>query len=69
MTTGEKLRAARKAAGLTQAQTAARLYICRETYALYESSRLGITVGRLMELAKVLGVPAAGLLPDSGDER
>lgn len=62
MAVGEKIQSARRAAGLTQEQLAARVYVTRQAVSRWETgeSEPGIDMRKL--LASVLGVPVTQLL-------
>ena len=57
MSIGERIRAARKAAGLTQSELANRTNIRKSTVSGYEVGRRFPNVVTLKRLAEVLGVP------------
>ena len=61
---GHRMAAARRAAGLTQAELAARLGWPRDTLIHYEHGRRAIAVDRVAAVAQALGVPPATLLMD-----
>ncbi|MCK0515634.1 helix-turn-helix domain-containing protein [Williamsia sp. DF01-3] len=61
---GKRVKAARGAVGLTQAQLAAAVGIHRTHVVRIEAGRENITVGTLYGLADHLGVRASGLIPD-----
>lgn len=67
MSIGETIQSARKSAGLTQGQLAARVYVTRQAVSRWETgeSEPGIDMRKL--LSSVLGVPVASLLdlPDA----
>ena len=58
---GARLRAARKAAGLTQNQLAAQLNITGAAYSGYESGRREPSIGRIIQIANVLRIPVSEL--------
>lgn len=64
MRSNQKIRKLRAETDITQAETADRLRVCRETYALYECGKIGLSVDRLMEIAEILGAAPIDLLPD-----
>lgn len=53
---GERVRAAREAAGLTQQQVAERLGITQPSYALWERHTVALKPEQITNLAKILGV-------------
>jgi transcriptional regulator with XRE-family HTH domain len=61
---GKRVKAARSAAGLTQAQVATAVGIHRTHVVRIEAGRENITVGTLYRLADHFNVPASQLLPD-----
>jgi len=61
---GRRIAAARRAAGLTQAELATRLAWPRDTLIHYEHGRRAITVDRVAAIAEALGIPPATLLMD-----
>ena len=63
-TVGRRIAAARRAAGLTQAELAAKLAWPRDTLIHYEHGRRAIAVDRLAVIAAALGIPPATLLMD-----
>jgi transcriptional regulator with XRE-family HTH domain len=63
-TVGRRIAAARRAAGLTQAELAARLDWPRDTLIHYEHGRRAIAVDRLAMIAAALNIPQATLLMD-----
>lgn len=63
-TAGRRIAAARRAAGLTQAELAARLNWPRDTLIHYEHGRRAIAVDRLALIAAALNIPPATLLMD-----
>ena len=63
-TVGRRIAAARRAAGLTQAELAARLDWPRDTLIHYEHGRRAIAVDRLAVIAAALNLPPATLLMD-----
>ncbi|MGH9592140.1 MAG: helix-turn-helix domain-containing protein, partial [Bryobacteraceae bacterium] len=52
---GERVRAAREAAGLTQQQVAERLGITQPSYALWERHAVALKPDQIASLAKILG--------------
>ena len=65
---GERVRAARMAAGLNQTELGAAAGISFQQIQKYEKGRDRISASCLQVLAKALGVPAASLLdPENGD--
>ena len=67
MTFGEKLRAARKSAGLTQEQLSVRLLVSRQAITKWESDKGLPDIENLKQLSALLGVSIDYLL-DSGEE-
>jgi len=63
-TVGRRIAAARRGAGLTQAELAARLDWPRDTLIHYEHGRRAIAVDRLAAIAAALNIPPATLLMD-----
>jgi transcriptional regulator with XRE-family HTH domain len=63
-TVGRRIAAARRAAGLTQAELAARLDMPRDTLIHYEHGRRAIAVDRLAVIAAGLNILPATLLMD-----
>lgn len=61
---GRRIAAARRAAGLTQAELADRLNWPYDTYIHYEHGRRSIGVDRLTAIASALGISPAVLLVD-----
>lgn len=64
------LAAARKAAGVTQADVAETLGISQTTVSAWERGRIEISIGSLIDYAKAIGVNASSLYvprPDQGD--
>ena len=53
---GERLRAAREAAGLTQQQVAERLGITQPSYALWERHAVALKPDQIANVAQILGV-------------
>ena len=53
---GAKIRAARQAAGLSQAQLAEAISMDRENYAKIERASINVTVDTLVRIARGLGV-------------
>ena len=67
---GERVRAARMAAGLNQTELGAAAGISFQQIQKYENGRDRISASCLQVLAKALGVPAASLLdPENGHGR
>lgn len=67
MTLCEKLTQARKAAGLTQADIAARLSVSRQAVSRWESGQSKPSTERLLELAKIYDVSLDWLCSDAAD--
>lgn len=63
----EKLTQARKAAGLTQADIAARLSVSRQAVSRWESGQSKPSTERLLELAKIYDVSLDWLCSDAAD--
>ena len=63
LASGERIRQARQARGLTQAQLATAIGVSRSAIAQWETDRTGQVGGNLALLARVLGVPLAALVP------
>ena len=61
---GRRIAAARRRAGLTQAELAQRLGWPRDTLIHFEHGRRALTVDRLKAIANALRLPAAALLVD-----
>ena len=53
---------ARKEAGLTQQEVAARLNVCRQTYRRYEQSPETMPLGTAIRFAGIVGCPAVAVL-------
>lgn len=64
-TVGRRIAATRRAAGLSQAELAARLHWPRDTLVHYEHGRRAIAVARLEQIAAALGIPPVILLMDN----
>ena len=62
MTTGEKIREARRKRGLTQAQAAAMAETAQETWSNWERGRASPTLRMLARVAAALGVAACDLV-------
>lgn len=69
MTLCEKLTQARKAAGLTQADIAARLSVSRQAVSRWESGQSKPSTERLLELARIYDVSLDWLCSDVADEK
>lgn len=67
MTLCEKLTQARKAAGLTQADIAARLSVSRQAVSRWESGQSKPSTEKLLELARIYDVSLDWLCSDSSD--
>lgn len=67
MTLCEKLTQARKAAGLTQADVAARLDVSRQAVSRWESGQSKPSTEKLLELARIYDVSLDWLCSDSSD--
>src|SRR6266536_835805 len=61
---GQRIRAIREARGWTQSDLAARLQRTQTAVSYWESGRRSLSLDDLVEVARVLGVPNAELLPD-----
>lgn len=61
-TLGERIRAARQAAGLSQEKLAERLGLTRQAVTKWESGQSAPSTENLLRLAEVLGVPVTALL-------
>ena len=59
----QSIRIARRIAGLSQAQLAARLGVTQTAVSYWESGKRGMTVANLLQVAAELGCPASVLLP------
>ena len=62
---GTRIREARRARGLTQADLAAAVGVSRSAVAQWETDRAGQVTGNLARIAAVLGVPVAQLIAAS----
>lgn len=69
MAFSENLRAARKAAGLTQQQVADRIGVTKSTYCNYEKGKREPDVPKIWEIIRVLGVSGDDLLDTGFDEK
>lgn len=69
MAFSENLRAARKAAGLTQQQVADRIGVTKSTYCNYEKGKREPDVLKIWEIVRVLGVSGDDLLDTGFDEK
>lgn len=69
MTIGERIRAARKEAGLTQGELAEKLGISAQGIAQWENGVRNAKLGTIKKVAEALDVPFRSLIPDSGEER
>ena len=67
MALGEKLTQARKAAGLTQADVAAKLNVSRQAVSRWESGDTTPTMDKLKTLARIYGVSLDWLCSDAAD--
>ena len=63
MTTGARIKAAQKAAGMTQAELAAKLNVTPQNISQYERGIKNPKIGTLNKIAKALGVPVTELDP------
>jgi transcriptional regulator with XRE-family HTH domain len=63
LTTGQLIRRAREAAGLSEAKLGKRLGVVASAVHGWEHDRRNVTVPRLLEVAGALGVPPETLLP------
>lgn len=63
---GERIRARREARGWSQGELARRLGRTQTAISYWESGRRALAVDDLLEVARVLEVPTADLLPDGG---
>lgn len=61
---GHRLRAARSAVGLTQAEAAEKLGVVRESYIQYELGRKGPSVLKLLEMVETLELDPRILIPE-----
>jgi transcriptional regulator with XRE-family HTH domain len=61
---GQRIRVIREARGWTQSELAARLGRTQTAVSYWESGRRSLSLDDLVEVAGVLGVPGADLLPD-----
>ena len=61
---GEKIRAARKDAHITQTQLAQRMGVTKQTVSLYENGGVNPTTKMLSKFAAVLKVPVGLLVAD-----
>lgn len=66
---GQHIAAARKRAGLTQEELAARLHVARQTVSNYESMRSQPDIKMLVQLADCLQVPVETLIYGEGAAR
>ena len=63
---GKRLRAARKAAGLTQSELAERASIHRVSVARFEAGKVDPSFTTVVRLAEVIGISPAALSDDPG---
>lgn len=68
-TLGERIRAARQAAGLSQEKLAERLGLTRQAVTKWETGQSAPSTENLLHLAEVLGVPVTALLDASAPEQ
>ena len=68
-TLGERIRAARQAAGLSQEKLAERLGLTRQAVTKWETGQSAPSTENLLHLAEVLGVPVTALLDVSAPEQ
>ena len=68
-TLGERIRAARQAAGLSQEKLAERLGLTRQAVTKWETGQSAPSTENLLRLAEVLGVPMTALLGASAPEQ
>ena len=61
---GQRIRAHREARGWTQSELAARLGRTQTAVSYWESGRRGLSLDDLVEVAQILGIAGAELLPD-----
>jgi transcriptional regulator with XRE-family HTH domain len=66
---GQRIRATREALGWTQSDLAARLGRTQTAVSYWESGRRGLSLDDLVDVARVLGVPNAELLPDKQERQ
>ena len=68
---GERVRAAREAAGLNQREVAAQLGIAQPSYTLWEKNHVALRPDQLLKLSSILGVRVEELLdpPGTGNRR
>ena len=64
MNVGERIRAARKQAGMTQKDLTEKTGICRSGICLYESGKRTIDINSLRKIASALNVPIESLMSD-----
>jgi transcriptional regulator with XRE-family HTH domain len=64
----QRLRALRKAKGLSQSQLGSELGLTFQQIQKYEKAVNRIGAGRLFEVARILGVPINEMYPESGSE-
>lgn len=69
MTIGERIRAARKKAGLTQGELAEKLGISAQGIAQWENGVRNAKLGTIKKVAEALDVPFESLILDSNEER
>ena len=67
-TTGEKIRIARKKAGLSQGELADRLDVTRSLIGQYERGVRNPKPSTIQRIADALGIPFTELLPESADQ-
>jgi transcriptional regulator with XRE-family HTH domain len=66
---GQRIRARREALGWTQGELAVRLQRTQTAVSYWESGRRSLSLDDLVEVARVLGVASAELLPDGADRQ
>lgn len=65
---GEKLRAARKAAGITQEEMAEKIGVKRSVVSKYENGAISPTIYQAQKMAYVIGVSLASLVDEECDD-
>ena len=65
-TIGAKIKHAREAKNLTQDFMAKKLGVTQRAYSKIENNEVNLVVNKLLEIARILGVPPTDFLPNEG---